>query len=239
MDSCTRDPAQDDVADHLELLGGAAHPPQSQTGRRFPLVHASAGGQEKVLAMVHHREVEDPGVFHRPPHDLTVLHRSAVVGDGDDPRRPHLSDFRQLFAPGTHGDGARGKDVHQARIGGSLQNEPGDGGVVVDGSRIGHADDAGEASCRCRAGAREHGLLVFPARLAKVHVHVDEARCDHTACDVDDLAALAGGQLPHSNHFPVFEEDVRLPIQILGRVYDPASAQQQTHDSSSPAPNRR
>ena len=88
-------------------------------------------------------------------------------------------------------------------------------------------------------GAREYGLLVLPARLPEVHVHIDEARRDHTAADVDDLAVLVGGNVSHTHHFPIFDENVRLPVQILGRVHHPASAQQQTHGSSSPAPNRR
>ena len=51
-------------------------PRRPQSSRRLSFVHAAVGGQKQVLAVVHHGDVEDPGVFHRPAHDLAVLHRA-------------------------------------------------------------------------------------------------------------------------------------------------------------------
>ncbi len=67
-------------------------------------------------------------------------------------------------------------DAHaalHARLG---EDVVGDGAVVVDREGVGHARHRGEAARRRRAGARCDRLLVLEARLAQVHVDVDEAR---------------------------------------------------------------
>src|SRR5439155_11466166 len=71
----------------------------------------------------------------------------------------------------------------------------GDGTGVVDGLRVRHAADGGEAAGRRGAGAGLHGLLVLVAGLAEVDVNVDQAGTHDLAGRVEDLGALPGGPL--------------------------------------------
>jgi hypothetical protein len=69
------------------------------------------------------------------------------------------------------------------------QDQLGHRARVVDRHRVRHAGHAGEAASRRGQRAAGHRFLPLLARLAQVHVHVDEARTDHEARQVDDLDA--------------------------------------------------
>ena len=73
----------------------------------------------------------------------------------------------------------------------ALHDVAGHRGAVVHRLGVGHAADGGESAGRGRARAAFDGLGVLEARLAQVHVHVDEAGRDDQPAGVEDLGVAA------------------------------------------------
>src|SRR5207302_6611437 len=72
-----------------------------------------------------------------------------------------------------------------------LQDVFGDAGVVVHRARVRHARDRRESAGDRGGGSRGDRLLVFLARLAQMHVHVDQPGTDDQAArDLDDGRAV-------------------------------------------------
>ena len=124
---------------------------------------------------------KDLASLHGAPHHARIHHRAAVVRDSHDARVLHGADGGQFLAGAVLGDGPDGKDVHHGMLAGALDDVAGDGGIVVHRQRVGHAADGGEAARRRRARAGLDGFGMLDARLAQMHVHVDEARAPRPA----------------------------------------------------------
>ncbi len=122
-----------------------------------------------------------------------LVYRIAVIRERDRSRQRELRKRRELFPFPPHRDRRHGMDVHEA-----VQGHRAFAWMkrMTDSSsigrvRIGHAADGGE-SARGRGGAAgQDCLLVLKPRLPEVHVHVDEARRDDLAFQIDHLGAGA------------------------------------------------
>ena len=100
----------------------------------------------------------------------------AVVGERHDARFVHRADRREFFARDPFGDRARRENIH-ASLGFRLFQNPRDDARAVHRRRgIWHADHAGESARRRGARAGGDRFLGRLARLAQVHVQVDQAR---------------------------------------------------------------
>ena len=92
---------------------------------------------------------------------------------------------------------------------------------------VGHAADGGEAARRRRARARRDVLLVLVARLAQVHVQIDEAGRHDLARAVDDLGAVRARARLDGFHHAVLDQQVRDFVEIRGGVDDPPALQEE------------
>ena len=164
---------------------GMPRKPQPHRGRAF--VHVAAGAQVQVLAVIDDRQIERLRELHRAPHHARVHHRPAVVGDGDNAGRFHGADGGQFLAGAAFGDGADREDVDHRAAARPLHDVAGHGGAVVHRLGVGHAADGGEAAGRRGARAGLDGFGVLEARLAQVHVHVDEAGRHDQAGGIEHL----------------------------------------------------
>ena len=185
-----RERHQADVAlDHhdLRFVGDAR---QAEAGRDLALGHAAAAGEREVLGMLAHDQAEGAGVAQRAPHHLAVRHRPAVVGEGHGPglgEHPHLGELPPLQAAG---DGAIGVDLDALGLTRAPLHELDQRHVVDHRPGVGHAGDACHPAGRRREAAGGDGLLVLVARLAEMHMHVDQAGAEAVAAAIDHGSSL-------------------------------------------------
>ena len=129
-------------------------------------------------------------VLERAPHHLRVRDAVAVVGEHAHAEVVELAERRQLLAAPALGD-ATG-DPHVARGPPAALEDRRDHRRVVE-RRIGvrHADDGGASTERRRPGPALDGFGLLAARLAEVHLDVDEPGRDHAALGVEHGGAGA------------------------------------------------
>jgi hypothetical protein len=215
------------VARDHDLLRRGGDPAEPQTERDQALVHAAARAEPLVLRVVDHRNAEDPRVLERAAHQVRVRDRHAVVGDGDDSRLAHLADLGEVLAPEPDGDGADRVDAGEPGLGGAFEDQPRDRGVVVHRIRVRHAGDRGEAAGDGGRGAGRDRLLVLVARLAEVHVRVDQPRHHPEAVRIDRLGGLRAGELSRLRDRAdqaALDPDVVPFVDARGRIDQPTAA---------------
>src|SRR5204863_1146672 len=106
VDARPRQPRQGDLAVDHYLLGNGRIAAQAQAHALEALVHDAVFAQFGVLTVAKDRLVKHLAVFHRPPHDLGVDHRRAVIGEGDGSALDESADLSQLLALTALGDGS-------------------------------------------------------------------------------------------------------------------------------------
>ena len=115
------------------------------------------------------------------------------------------------------------------------------GGLGVDrGLSVGNASNAREPSGDRRTRARFDRLILFAARFAQVHVHVDEAWCHNESGGIDHLVGSGLGGADR-NHKPIAYEHVVNAVDAL-RWIDNASAAKKKrlmHQATLPAEDGR
>ena len=161
-------------ADPVTVVGLIA---RMHAGIRFAIAH--------VLGVSDDHRSQLMALAHRLPHDVLLLHADPVIAermDAHGSERRHVDDFLSLFA---HGD-RRVRDHMHMRIGFDLlQIRLHRLDIVRIRDDIGHRHDRRKA-----AGSRRHRsgidrLFVFIARLAQMHVHIDEPRQQRMPLAVD------------------------------------------------------
>ena len=155
-----------------------------------PFVHVAARAQIQIFAMIDHRQVER--VARTPWRGASRAH-SSPAGHRRRSRRCRPSSSTPIAASSSPAlslvIAPMGKTLVTAELSRAVHDVAGDGGVVVHRHRVRHAADGGEASGRRGARAGFDGLGMLDARLAQMHVHVDEARRDDQAGGVEYLRA--------------------------------------------------
>ena len=91
-------------------------------------------------------------------------------------------------------------------------------GVVDHRVGVGHGAHRREAAMGCGAGAAGDVFLLLEARLAQMHVHVNQARYDDLAGQVALDALLQGKTLADLDDLTVADEDVGGFVQTDLRV---------------------
>ena len=173
---------QGDVAAGHHVFGGGGDARQAQHQRDQPFVHHAALGQLADLGVVEHRLVEHQAIFEGPPHQLGVVDRGAVVAEGDRPGLDQLADLGQLLSLAVLADAGRRRRRWQwpawAAWWWTNSTVPwlSMGGSVLGMQAI---EVKPPASGGRRAGVDR--LVLLEARLAEVHVHVDQPGRDDPA----------------------------------------------------------
>ena len=238
MDPGARFAGQDDIARHHDVLGARRDASKAQAHALDPLVDVPSGTQVEILAVIDHRHAERCGVFHGPPHQAGIHHRQAVVADRDGALAAHGSNIGQPLALAALRDRPDRMHVDCRGAASALHDEAGHLRGIVHGLCVGHAAHGGESARRRGAGAALDGFGVFNARLAQMHVDVDEAGCDDQSGGiVDSCAGALDGGLDRGDPL-VIEQHVALGVETAGRVHDAAVLQQQAHAFSRPIGGR-
>ena len=185
-------------------------------------MHHPVCDQRIILAMIHHRQVEHPGVLQGAPHQFVVLHAMAVIGDGDDPRLFERADGRQFFPRDVFRDGPRHKDVDFAFPFRALANQRHRAGIVNGRGSVGHANHRSESAARRRRRARGDGFLGRLPRFPQMGVQINQAGANHQAVRGKSgrpRRGLRGGGGAGGGDFSVQNQQVRRGIEAVGRVH--------------------
>jgi hypothetical protein len=189
-----RELGEQDIAAHHDVLRRRRNAGDAELGGDDALVHGAAAREVVVLGVADDGASEGQRVLHGAPEEGGVHDALAVVGEGHAAGLCQLRELGERLAPQAPRDGADGVHAHDALAGGLGEDVVGDGAVVVDRVRVGHARDGREAARGRRARAGGHRLLVLVAGLAQVHVDVDEAGTHDLAGGVDDGDPVGGGE---------------------------------------------
>ncbi|CAB4953369.1 unannotated protein [freshwater metagenome] len=139
--------------------------------------------------MLGERDAERAGVLERASHELRVLHAVAVIGKDAHTRCGELTERGEPLASAADGDAARRQHLAQPGALALGAHELDDGDAVLRRVGVRHRHHRSEATERSAAAAGLDGLGFFLARLAEVHVQVDETGGDDAARGVEELAA--------------------------------------------------
>ena len=113
-----------------------------------------------------------------------------------------------------------------AGVSGPLPDKCGNGGIIIYRFGVRHAGDRGETACGCRPGTTGNGLLIFLARLAQMHVHIDKSGDDPTAGDIYHLRfgwqITFFGNFAEGGNTAIFQEQIPGHIPLLDGIDNPA-----------------
>ena len=178
---------QHGVPGHHQLLSDGGPAVDAQLAGDPALVHGVVLHHVRVLTVGENSEVLAVGQDQAVPHQVGILYRHPVVGQGHRARRLQglkISEFLPLLSPGHCADGP---DMDAAGLSRLLLNEVDPLRGIGDRPGVGHTGDRGKSSvggCR-RAGL--NGLLILKAGLPQVHVHIHQAGTYRQAPGVNDL----------------------------------------------------
>ena len=176
-----------------------------------PGIHAGALRHARVFGVLDHAQAHARRGGQGFAHDAVFQNRMAVVGHRDGAGGFERGKIVERFALRSARGRGDGEDAHTARRAPGPCIQRVISGESLTGDGIGHGGHGGESS-RCRGcGAGGDGLFVALARLAQMHVNVDEARRNSQAGRIEDFGAIGGFQLAGGGDFgdaAVFEQNV-------------------------------
>jgi len=190
-------------------------------------VHDAATRQRSILGMGDHHRPDAASGFERAAHDAELHDRHPVVGERHGSRGAERREIGQGLAREALGHSRDRQDSRQPRRLGTRDHPTGDLGVVVDGIGVGHCRDGGEPTRHRSGGPARDRLFVLAARLAEVHVHVDQARRDPEPGRVYFATRLRRRIGRHADDLAAIDQYVCDRIQIACRIEHATSADDQ------------
>ncbi len=179
--------------------------------------------------MLHDREIQFSAQDQRLAHDAVVENGLAVVGDRDGSGGLQRAEIGERGALAAAGRGRNGKHIDDgAALGLTQPLDPLD--RIDNRNRIRHGAD-GSKSARSRSrGAGRNRLFVRLARLAQVHMQIDEAGRNDESAGIEFLvrAALDLVGRSHFGNAAIFQQHIHGRIDASRRVDEMATFDQQT-----------
>ena len=209
-------------------FGGRRHAAQSQTETRRSRVHRAILGDARIFRVLHHRKIQLGAEAQRHAHHVIVENRLAVVGDGDRSGALQGAEIGERSAPAAARGGCDRKDVdHRPALGIPQPRHP--LRRIDHGRGVGHGANRSESSGGSRGRSAGDGLFVTLARLAQVHVQVDEAGRDDQSARVELLVGAAANLIGQRNFrdAPIAQQDVHRRIDLRRRIDQVAAFDQQ------------
>ena len=172
--------------DH-DHLGGRRDRGQAEPRRDLAFGHRAAGGEARLLRVLHHQQVEGARVGQRAAHHHRIGDGIAGVGEGERAGGGEQAELGELAALQPLGRGGIGADAGEADIARAPGDELDQRHVVDHRLGVGQRHHGGDAAGHRRGRAGLHRFLVLGAGLAQLDPHVDEARREAGAGAIDDL----------------------------------------------------
>ena len=220
---------QRDVAPDLPPLALGADALVSVLAAVNPVVDIAPAQQFIDFAMSHDRFTDSRGPAHRLLHQLRRLHAAAVVREADDLRGQGREIDQFAASALTHRDRTVGFHAHHGVAADDLQLLTERRRRIGRRVQVGHRADRGIPPAGRGGRTRRNGLLLREARLAQVHMHVDQPRHEVPPPEVHHPVARArfpGGRdaAPFDGDQPRFEttvaENLRVGVKCLHSSLD-------------------
>ncbi len=176
VDRCAGELGQVHLAGHGDIFGSPGDPLEAELGRDEPFVHHPFADQGEILGVGDHGDTDPFRVLEGAAHEFGAANGLAVVGNRDAAGLFQIAHLGQALTLAPLGDGADREHVHQCLAHGLVDHVAGHRLVVDHRRGVRHAGDRGETARRSGAAAGGDVLFVLEARIAQVHVHVDESR---------------------------------------------------------------
>ena len=217
-------------------LGLRRHAAQAQLERHRSQVHAGALRQPRIFGVLDDAQAHARRGGQRLAHHAVFQNRMAVVGDGHGARgleRGIVVERLALRSARGRGDGKdanRRAALRRLHPAGNLRR-------IVHRDGVGHGGHGGKAARRCRRRAGGDGLLVALARLAQVHVHVDQPRRHGQPGGVQHFGAVGLLQLAGAGdlgHAAVLEQNVLERVHARRRIDQMSAANHQSRHARPP-----
>ena len=221
---------QHGVPGHHQLLGDGGPAGQPQLPGDPALVHRVVLHHVRVLAVGEDGQLLPVGQDQAVPHQVGVLHRHPVVGQGHRPGLLQGLEVGELLPRLPHRHRPDGPDVDAAGLGRLLLDVVHPLRAVGGGPGIGHTGDGGKAPVGRRRRPGRDGLLVLKARLPQVHVHIHQPGAHHQAAGVNHLGVRLADVAADHRHPAVLQQDVHNAADAAHRVHQPPLPNQQLHE---------
>ena len=218
-----------DVAFHLPPFALGTDTLVSVLAAVDPVVDVAPAQQVVDFAVGHYGLAHGGGPAHRLLHQGVRLHAAAVVGESDY-LRGEGREIDQFAAPAlAHRDRAVGFHAHHGVAADNLQLSAERRRRIGRRVQVGHRADRGIPPAGRGGRTRRDGLLLREARLAQVHMHVDQPRHEVPPPEVHHPVArprLPGGRdaAPFDGDQPRLEtavaENFRVGVKCLHSSLD-------------------
>jgi len=205
------DAIEQEIARDHELLGFGRYARQAKGRRDDARVHRSAA-QARLLAVLHQDRVQHFRILKRLAHHRCIGDANTIIRKGHGAALLHQRQLGQFHSFATLGDSADRIDIgqpHPLRLAQDKFNLP---LIIQRRLGIGHAADAGESARNGRGRPGGDVFLLFVARLAKVHVNVDQTRRDQAIGGVDHPIGLVPRR--HGGDFAFFDKNIAPAFDI-------------------------
>ena len=232
---------QGDVPGNQSFFGFDGYPAQAQACGDRALVHAAAGHQDRVLAMVHNGKARKQCKAESAAHERRIVNRAAIIAETDDSSLCHLDHFCQLLPFSAFAHAGYGKHPHFAFASGPVQHVLHRRHVIYRWLSVGHTAHGGKAATSSGKRAGGDSLFVLLARFPQMTVDVYETRRKHQPRSIKHSFRTGGIAIfVHTDccDAAVLDQDAPLGIQALRGVQYPCAAYQQARHrflSNSPA----
>ena len=207
---------QGDITRYHHIFCRGRHPGEPQLGRDGPFVHTAPLGEMQIFAMIDHRHVKGQCILHRSSHDQAIHHRLPIIRDRDTAGTTQVSELRQFLPFRAFCNRADRKHIRQPSYPRTIEHEFCNRLIVIDGIRIGHTTDRGEAAGHRRSRSALDRLFVFEARLPEMDMEIDEAGKDQSSRGVNFRG-------PRGNfEVMAYRDDSALIDQHIGHAIEPS-----------------
>jgi len=220
-----------EVAGHAVGLGRRGLPGQAEGAGHRPRAHHPAGALRVVLRVDQHAQAERVTPGQRLGEHRGLGRAAPVVRQGAGARRAERLEIARLPPLEPPGERRGHHDPHPRTAGDDPDQAPHHLGSVERWPGVGHAHDGGVAAGGRGGRARGHALRAGLARLAEVHVQVDQAghhpqpvRPQHPIAGPRPAAGIPGPQ--EGAHPPARELELPPGVEGLGGVDHPPAEHQ-------------
>src|SRR5262245_56764001 len=188
--------------------------------------------------MLDHREIEKLCIFQRAAEQPPVHYGFAIIGNSDDPRFHHFTDFGERFAFLLLRDGSDRKNQRGRRPASLGDDVRRNSGIVIGRFCVGHCRDSCETPGNGGRSSSSNGFGLFRSRFTKMDVDIEEARRDDATLRIE-LRHIGLSGLAYRTDLAIQDQNVSNRIDLTGRINHSAVLDQQIHELWPPSIRKR
>ena len=171
-------------------------------------MHVAAGHQIGVFGVGDDRAVEHGRIFQAGQKQVAAGHVMPVFRYRHRAGQLHVTDLRQFLAFHPLGHRPDYSDPHDAVAAGPFAQTLNQYRAIDRGPGVGHAGHHGKTAGSGSLRAGHNVFLRFQARIAQMHMHVNQAGGDDFSAAVDDFRICRADSATQFDDFPVMNQHI-------------------------------